>query len=70
MSAQLEASKPAPQVVKNPESYARSNKAAYFTISRHASPRGGFLFRSALPVFELTSVLILVRAARRQLARS
>jgi hypothetical protein len=37
---------------------AQPNKQQHFTMSRHASPRGGFLFRSALPVFELARVLV------------
>ena len=40
VSARLEASKPAPQVVNN------SISERYFTISRHASPRGGFLLHA------------------------
>ena len=42
VSAQLEASKPAPQVVN------KSLKQQHFTISRHTSQRGGFLFHAAL----------------------
>ena len=30
----------------------------HFTISRHASPRGGFLFRAALRLFEIARVLV------------
>ena len=33
-------------------------KKQYFAISRHASARGGFLFRSALRLFELARVLV------------
>jgi hypothetical protein len=53
VSTQLEASKPAPQVVNNQES--RTN----FTISRHASPRGGFLLCGRrLRLFESAHVLV------------
>ena len=34
-----------------------SNKAEHFTISRHASPRGGFLFH-ALRFFAIVGVLV------------
>jgi hypothetical protein len=37
-----------------------SIEATYFAISRHVLSRGGFLFRSALPVFELARVLVRV----------
>ena len=52
VSAQVEASKPAPQVVKIP-------KQQHFTISRHASRRGGLLFHAVTrsPVFEIARVL-------------
>jgi hypothetical protein len=45
VSAQLKASKPAPQVVNNPKAAPQQSKQ-HFTISRHASPCGGFLFAS------------------------
>jgi len=51
MSAQLEASKPAPQWSTIPNQQ-------HFTVSRHASPCGGFLFHAALRFFELACVFV------------
>jgi hypothetical protein len=40
-----------------PKAGAGSNKQQHFTISRHASPRGGFLFPRSL-LFEIARVLV------------
>ena len=55
VSAQLETSKPAPQVVKIPKAAPTSIKQQHFAISRHASPRGGFLFHALHGSLELAA---------------
>ena len=52
----LEAGKPVPQTVLNNSKSSRGS-SRYFTISRHVSPRGGFLF-CPLRFFELAPVLV------------
>jgi hypothetical protein len=37
---------------------AAQQSSQHFTISRHASPRGGFLFYAALRFFEIARVLV------------
>jgi hypothetical protein len=55
ISAQLEASKPAPQVVNNPSSPPQQ-KQQHFAISRHISSRDGFSFHARFCVGGLSPI--------------